>query len=199
MKAIFEFLKTIGPWGPLVISIIDGAGVPNPGGPDILLIWLSANRPEIAYLSAALSVVGSLLGNAVLFMLARKGGERYLEKRMHQPRGAKIRTWYQRYGLMTIFIPSLLPIPMPFKLFVVCAGALGVNPLAFVATLAAGRIPRYFGLAYLGHELGEKSSAWLRSHTWQFGEVALALIVFCFLLILIEGRYRNAKARADAS
>ena len=78
-----------------------------------------------------------------------------------------------RYGMVTVFISALLPIPfLPFKVFCACAGAMGVSRTRFMLVLAAARIPRYAGLAYLGANLGEHTSAWIQGHDWHMGAVA---------------------------
>ena len=73
---------------------------------------------------AALALAGSLIGCFILFYIARRGGEVYMAKYTSSGRGARFKTWFQHYGLLTIFIPALVPIPMPLKVFVICAGAL---------------------------------------------------------------------------
>ena len=35
---------------------------------------------------------------------------------------------FQHYGMLTVFISAISPIPMPMKLFVISSGALGVRP-----------------------------------------------------------------------
>jgi len=197
MKAFRAFLVSLGPWGMLVVALIDGIGVPNPGGPDILLTGLSIVQPEVAYFAAALTSAGSLLGSFVLFWLARKGGEKYLDRRLRGERALRLREWFRHYGLVTVFIPALVPFPMPLKAFILCAGASGVGFTPFLLTLAAGRIPRYFGLAWLGRNLGENSTQWLSEHRWHFAAAAATLFVFCYLLIKVVDRMRHAKPESD--
>jgi uncharacterized membrane protein YdjX (TVP38/TMEM64 family) len=93
--------------------------------------------------------------------------------------------WFQRYGLITVFIPGLLPLPfLPFKLFAACAGATCVPRWRFFLVLLVARIPRYFLLAYLGQQLGENSTAWLKSHGWHLA--ALAALLFLSLYALVR-------------
>ena len=92
----------------------------------------------------------------------------------------------QRYGLVTVFIPALVPLPfLPFKAFAACAGAMGVSRWRFLGVLAVGRILRYAGLAYLGVKLGtvENSKAWVKAHTWHMVFVAAAIFLFFYLLL----------------
>ena len=169
MRHLREVLISWGPLGLLIWAALESTGIPNPGGTDLLLLILSAAKPSQAMLCAALAVTGSLIGTIVLFEIARKGGEKFLARYTSRGRGARFRGWFQRYGVLTVFMSALVPVPvLPFKAFVVCAGALGVSRSRFVAVLAAGRIPRYAGLAYLGAKLGESDAAlaWIKSHTW---------------------------------
>jgi len=196
MSSVLELLKTWGPLGALLIALIDGIGLPNPGGPDYLVLFLAWTHPQSAWLSAALATAGALAGSLGLFWMARKGGERYLEQKARGPRAMKFRGWFQRYGLVTVFIPALVPvIPLPMKAFVILAGALGVRPLVFLAVMAAGKIPRFFFFAWLGKSLGEHSAQWLKDHRWHFLLAALLLAAVLFLLVRLSGRQKQAEAQ----
>jgi membrane protein DedA with SNARE-associated domain len=184
VKRFTDALIALGPAGVFLFAILDGAGVPTPGGLDALLIFLSAQRPEAAYLMAALTLVGSLIGCFILFYIARRGGEAYLSRHTLSPRGARFRAWFQHYGLLTVFIPALVPIPMPLKIFVICAGALGISPWAYLRVLLAARIPRYLAMAYLGSQLGTQSWAWLKAHALHM--LAFAVVLFLFLYLLVK-------------
>lgn len=189
MKSFLELLKTWGPFGALLIAFIDGIGLPNPGGPDYLVLFLAWTHPDSAWLSAVLATLGALSGSLGLFWIARKGGEKYLERKASGPRAMKFRGWFRRYGLITVFIPALVPvIPLPMKVFVICAGALGVHPAAFLAAMAAGKIPRFLFFAWLGKSLGEHSTQWLKDHRWHFLAGAAALGLLLYLLVKLADR-----------
>src|SRR5271168_4514592 len=127
MRHFRDVLISWGPWGLLVLATVESLGIPNPGGTDIALILLTIARPQDAWWCAAMAVIGSLAGSAVFFEVIQRGGERYLAERTASGRGARFRAWFLRYGLITVFIPALLPIPLlPFKFFAACAGAMGV-------------------------------------------------------------------------
>jgi membrane protein YqaA with SNARE-associated domain len=197
MKSIAQILLAWGLPGTLLIGIIDGAGLPNPSGPDIALVLYCSQRPDNAFIAAALAVAGSLIGSAILFLLARKGGEMFLERHTMSARGKRWRRWFQNYGLITVFIPGLIPFPMPLKIAVVCAGGLGIPLRSFLVVLAAARIPRYFAIAYLGQKLGEESHKYLDQHKWDFALIALGLVAFSFLLIKASDYMRARRAAAN--
>jgi len=194
MNEFLETLKALGPLGVLIVAFIDGIGLPNPGGPDYLLLFLAWKQPQNAYLSAFLCLIGALTGTFGLFWIARKGGQRYLDAHASGPRALKFRAWFKRYGLVTVFIPALIPmVPLPMKVFVICAGAFAVNPATFFAVVAAAKTPRMFGLAYLGKSLGENSTQWLKDHRWHFAAGALLLALFLFVLVKLADRYHTRR------
>ncbi|MDP9170918.1 MAG: hypothetical protein M3N54_09905, partial [Acidobacteriota bacterium] len=104
---------------------------------------------------------------------------------------AKFRQWFKRYGLITVFVPALLPIPLPLKLFVISAGVLGTSGAQFAAVLITARILRYFGEAWLGIRLGRDSTRFLTGHAWQFVSAAAALFLVLYGFVLIRERVRS--------
>ena len=197
MKALFATLIAWGPLGLFLFAIIDGAGVPTPNGLDFLLLLLTINRPAYAYWFAACTLAGSMIGCTILYFMARKGGEASLKKYRERPRFVKLEEWFQRYGLLTIFIPALLPIPLPLKFFILCAGVFEVRLPVLWGVLLAARIPRYFALAYLGSELGNHSFEWLKAHTWHLIGFAVGLFAFLYLLIRVSDRGRSSSGGDD--
>lgn len=191
MKALVATLIAWGPLGLFLFALVDGIGFPTPNGLDAALLLLTINRPSFAFGFAALTLIGSAIGCMILFSFARKGGEASLKKYRSKPRFVKLEEWFQRYGLLTIFIPALLPIPLPLKFFILCAGVFEVRPLVFLGVLLAARIPRYFLLAYLGSQLGSQSFQWLKQHTWHLVGFAAGLFLFLYLLIRLADRNRK--------
>jgi membrane protein DedA with SNARE-associated domain len=192
MHHLGQVLISWGPIGLLILATLESAGPPTPAGTDFVLVFLTAARPSVWLLCALLTTVGSLTGSAIFFEVVRRGGEKFLTKYTSRGRGARFRGWFQRYGLLTVFVSALLPVPiLPFKVFVTCAGAMGVRRLRFMLVLAAARIPRYLGLAFLGSQLGEESWPWVKSHMWQMFAVAVFLFASLYLVIRWADRTRG--------
>jgi membrane protein YqaA with SNARE-associated domain len=184
LRKLAAALQAWGPGGAFLIALLDSAAVPLPGGVDALLILTSVTNADLAYLTAGLCVLGSAIGSMFLFYLARKGGAVYLNRHTQSARARRFRQWFDDYGLVTVFIPTLVPIPgLPMKVFVLSAGALGVKPLSFLLTVLAGRVPRYFALAALGRAMGNDAPAWLADHKWHLVLGALALGAVLMLLV----------------
>ena len=163
MKHLIQTLIAWGPQGLLLLALADSAGVPIVGGVDALLIAVSMQRPDLAYWAAACAIVGSLLGCAILFAIARKGGQVFLARYIAQGRGKKLHSWFERYGLITVFIPAASFIPLPMKIPIFCAGALRVGWTEFLGVVLAARLLRYFSLAYLAQRYGGATVQFLKA------------------------------------
>jgi membrane protein YqaA with SNARE-associated domain len=155
-----------------------------------MLVLIAVQRPEVAWLCASLAVLGSVLGNTVLFWTARRGGRRFMSAATPQGRSGRFREWFRRYGLVTVFVPALVPIPLPLKVFVISAAVTGTSFSEFLGVILLARSFRYFGAAWLGVRLGTGSGAFLKSHTLDFTVVALLLFVGLYGWIRWKDRRR---------
>ena len=114
-----------------------------------------------------------------------------MEKAAPEGKAAQFQNWFRQYGILTVFIPALIPIPMPLKLFVISAGILGTATGELVAVMFTARLLRYFGEAWLGVTVGHQSTAFLKSHMWNFIAGAAILFVGLYLLLLFRERVRR--------
>ncbi|HXE63739.1 MAG TPA: VTT domain-containing protein [Bryobacteraceae bacterium] len=185
-----QILVAWGPLGVLLLSILDSSGVPVAGAFDALLILIAIERPSTAWWCAGIAIIGSSIGNVILFTLSRRGGRQFQARPPEEGRTKRFRAWFLRYGLLTIFIPAMIPIPMPMKLFVITAGVLGTPMGEFLAVIVSARSIRYFGEVWLGVRLGRESSGFLKVHAWQF--IGSAIALFAFLYGLMVWRHRTA-------
>ena len=160
---------------------------------DVLLFGVAWKSPELGWLTAGLATLGSLVGNLALFQAARTGGRRW-GKVPAPDKPQKFRRWFQRFGLVTVFIPAVVPfIPLPLKIFVVSAGVLHTSFPHFVAVIFVARVLRYFGEAWLGMRMGEEGAkTFLRSNAWTMVAVLAGLAVVFFVLIRLNDRRRQA-------
>jgi len=155
------------------------------GGVDAVIVLVAVLNRSQAYLAASSAIIGSFVGSLILFLIARKGGEEYHRRHTSSPRGDKLRVWFHEYGLLTVFVPAIVPIiPLPLKIFIISAGALEESPLMFSLVLLAARIPRYLFLAWLGSRLGHDTLPFLRQHIWEL--VFLASVLFAALYFVVR-------------
>jgi membrane protein DedA with SNARE-associated domain len=191
LRHLTDALVAWGPAGILFLSILDSSGVPVAGVFDAFLILIAVERPSSAWLCAALGVVGSMVGNVILFSASHRGGRRFMNKAAPEGKAARFREWFKRYGMVTVFVPALIPIPLPMKLFVISAGVMGTSMMEFFPVVLIARTLRYFGEAWLGRTLGRESTSYLKSHAWIFGASAVGLFAALYGFILLRDRRRR--------
>ncbi len=158
------FALALGGPGLFIIALLDSSLLSFPEVVDLLLMGLVIQHKERVVYYALLSTLGSIAGCFVLYAIARKGGEAFLRRRFaghHIDRALRL---FQKYGLLAVAIPSILPPPVPFKIFVFAAGVARVPPLEFLAAVAIGRGVRYFGEAFLALWYGEAAIAFLKEN-----------------------------------
>ena len=194
LKSIAEALNAYGPAGLFVIGVVDSMGVPLPAAMDVLLITMAAKTPQVAYVAATAATIGSIIGNMVLFRTARYGVRKLAGDEAPEGKRQKFRLWFERYGLLTVFVPAVTPIvPLPLKVFVASAGAMRTPTSRFLAVVVLARVIRYYGEAYLGLRLGADARLFLTHNAWNIGGFALGLA------LALAGLYRwYYRRRAEA-
>jgi membrane protein YqaA with SNARE-associated domain len=158
------FALTLGGPGLFIIAFLDSSLLSFPEVVDLLLMGLVIQHKERVLYYALLSTLGSIAGCLVLYGIARKGGEAFLRRRFagrHVDRALRL---FQKYGLLAVAIPSILPPPVPFKIFVFAAGVARVPLHEFLIAVAIGRGIRYFGEAFLALWYGEVAIGFLKQH-----------------------------------
>ena len=164
LKWIEGLALALGGPGLFILSFLDSSFLSFPEVTDILIIVLVTKHPERFLWYTALPTIGSVMGCYVLYALARRGGETFLRKRMHARHVEKAFTVFRKYGLLAVAIPSILPPPVPFKMFVLAAGAARVKPMDFLIAVTIGRGVRYFGEGLLALWYGQWAIDLLNEH-----------------------------------
>lgn len=178
------WLQNYGPWGIFALATIDSAGVPLPTAADFMLLTIGITGLEqAAYFAAFMAFIGSLIGNILLFQMVRQG-KRLVTKEEAAP--GRFQRWFRQYGLLTVFVPAVVPLlPLPLKIFVISAAALGTPFNRFVAVITTARVIRYFGLAYLALQLGADAEGFLRRNAWTMAGVVIGI---AFVLYFVTRR-----------
>lgn len=187
-KAFLTALIAWGPTGLLILAALDSAGLPIVGGVDLLLVNIAAARPSSAVAAALCAIAGSMVGSVFLFGIARKGGEVMLSRYIASKQGARLHRWFERYGMITVFIPALSPLPLPMKIPVFCAGALRVRLAKFTAVVLAARSLRYAALAFFGMRYGARTILYLRQHLLLVSLFALSLAALAVIVLQLHER-----------
>lgn len=177
----FHWVAHLGMPGVFAVSAIDATVIPLaiPGSTDLLLLWLISHGTNPWGLVGC-AVAGSMLGAYTTWKLGKKGGEagikRYVPKRYQE----RVRGWSQRHPILAVFVPPLLPPPIPLWPFLLVAGALGVSFRRFIAAFTCGRTLRYGFVGWIAAQYGRKAVGfWAALDKWS----APILVVFSALTV----------------
>ena len=162
-----------------IISFTEASFFPIP--PDILLIplCLGAVRKAIffATICSITSVMGGLAGYGIGYF-AWDGLQEYFYQFVPgftEEKFSKIAVWYEEWGWPLVFLAGFSPIP--YKIFTISSGVLGMALLPFTIASGVSRSARFFLVALLIAKFGEPMKEKIDKH---FNMLAL---VFGILLI----------------
>lgn len=189
------FALALGAPGLFVVAILDSSILTLPEINDLLVVLLVTRHKARFALYAGAATAGSIVGSLFLFTIGRKGGEAVLHKRFSVERSARAMAFIEKYGLLAIIIPSLLPPPMPFKMFVLLSGVARMSFARFITAVAIGRGTRYFGEGLLALRYGDQTMAFIHEHSWTVGIVLAVALTVGLVVYVVAGRANAAKGR----
>jgi len=192
--ALQAFALALGAPGLFVIGFLDSSFVPLPELNDLLLVFMVTTHKSRMPLYAATAVLGSLAGCLVLYYIGRSGGAALVNRRFSSGRVSRSMAVLQRYGVISVLVPCLLPPPAPFKIFMLLAGVAGISVGRFTIAILVGRMIRFFGLGFLALRFGDAAMELLRERG---DTVAYGLIGFLLAAVGIYILWTKARARKD--
>ena len=138
---ILALLKPLGAWGVLGFAAVDSAllGMPL----DAIVAGYAWSNPNRFLLYSLMAAAGSALGSIIIYLIGYEGGELFLVKRIGRERFDRIRASFERHEFWAIMLPSMLPPPTPFKLFVLSAGVAEMSFTRFLSAIFVGRFIRF--------------------------------------------------------
>jgi membrane protein YqaA with SNARE-associated domain len=184
-------LLALGIPGLFVIAFLDSAGIPLPGGADLVVMLLAWRSPAHLFPIAIVAAVGSVLGSLVLYRLAQTKGDAMMS-RVPKDKQDRVKEQFRRNDILAVVVAMLGPPPLPTKLFVLVAGVVGMDWRRFAAAVFAGRLVRFLGEAYLAVKLGDRAAETLTEHYPSIaGALAAAVLVYLLLRRFGRGRRPN--------
>jgi membrane protein YqaA with SNARE-associated domain len=174
LPAILKF----GLFGAGAVALLDSSSIPVPM--DLLIagwVWKDQSRFLLYCLMAAF---GSAIGGLVPYMLGRAGGELFLLKRVNRERYDKLRIRFEKQEFLAMAIPSALPPPTPWKLFVFAAGVFEMPVLPFMLSVFCGRLVRWLILSALVLKLGPGAVGVVQRHALSALLVVIGLAALGF-------------------
>ena len=160
---IYGFALSLGGPGLFASAYLDSSFISLPQINDILVVLMATQNKAFMPYYVAMATLGSIAGCYTIYVIAEKGGETFLRKRLHRGHIERALNLYKRHGLLALMVPALLPPPAPFKLFVLAAGLAEVRPLQFVLAVGLARGARYLALGVLSIYYGDAALELMRT------------------------------------
>jgi membrane protein YqaA with SNARE-associated domain len=181
---IWGLLKPLGIWGAFGIAAVDAAFLGLPLDP-VIASYIYNDRTRFL-LYAIMAAAGSALGSLIFYAIGYKGGELLLQKRISPARFKKIRGSFEKREFWALMVPSMLPPPAPFKLFVLSAGVFEMHFSQFLLAIFCGRMVRFLVLSlitvFFGPHVVSFAGVLLHRHLALTLGTAAAVIVFAYVI-----------------
>jgi len=190
---IQAFALALGAPGLFVVALLDSSILSLPEIADLLVIWMVVQHKDRLVLYALGATLGSMAGCLGLYYIGIKGGDALVRKRFHSATVDRALAAFRRYGVMAVLIPSVLPPPAPFKVFVLMAGIADIRVAQFALAVGIGRGTRYFVEALLALWYGEQAIAFLHEHAATASLAAAGILAAAFAGYIVWSRARRRR------
>jgi len=157
-QAIISLVDKYGLLAVLVLMTVESCGIPFPSEVVMPVAGILAAQGHMALIPAILAgTAGNLIGSLIAYALAARFGTavvlgpgRWIGlSRRHLELATR---WFQRFGLLAVFIGRLLPAVRTYISFP--AGLARVDLPRFALLTVAGALPWSAALTVVGYELG---------------------------------------------
>jgi membrane protein YqaA with SNARE-associated domain len=175
---ILPALVKLGFPGVAVLAMFDSGAIPVPI--DAILAVYIWNDKSHFWVYPLLAAAGSAIGGLLPYWIGRGGGELYLRKHVNHQKFDDLRNRFENKEFVAVLVPSMLPPPTPWKVFVFAAGVFEMRVRSFLIAVFLGRIVRWMTLAVLVLELGPEAVGLVAHH-------ATAVVAAVATLVLLAG------------
>jgi len=165
-----------------LLSVAESSFFPIP--PDVMLLPMCLAQPNRVWRLAGITTIGSVLGGVIGYaigayafgfiepVLADSG---YMNSYLHAVR------WFEEWGFWAIFVAGFSPIP--YKVFTIAGGAMGMALLPFVVASFIGRGARFYLLALLIRVFGHTADSLVRKHMDRIGWIMVGMILIGIIVL----------------
>lgn len=168
------------------VSFFEAIVFPIP--PEVMLAPMSLAQPKRAYWFATISLMASMLGMFVGYAIGHFAIELampLLERFGYAAQFEEIKRQAAENGFWLLLLAGFTPVP--FKVFTLASGAIGMPLLPFFFGALIGRGKRVYLVAWAIRLGGRKAEAMLRKHIEPIGWIALVLLAAAIAYLVFSG------------
>jgi membrane protein DedA with SNARE-associated domain len=189
-------IASLGGPGVLLVAVADSSFLSIPEGNDLLIVVLSTGGSwaNMAYY-VCMTVIGSVTGCFLLYSVGRRGGNPLLRRRFSEQQIERAEKLFKKFGILTIIVPSIIPPPMPFKIFVLSAGVFRVRLAEFLTAVIIGRSIRYAMWGILAVLYGNSVKLYMQQNLREIGMILFGVFVIGVATAIFFYTRRMKRAR----
>ena len=164
------------------LSFAESSFFPIP--PDVMLAPMTLAKPERAWRFALVTTIASVLGGIagyLIGMFAFELVEPLLHRAGYWQRYLDAREWFAVWGVWLVFLAGFSPIP--YKIFTITAGVVGMVFFPFVVASFVGRGARFFLVAWLMRMGGSRMEGILKQYIDRIGWLMVIVVVIGYFLL----------------
>ncbi len=169
-----------------LLSFIESFILPFPP-PDVMLAPMSLARPNRALYFATLTLVASVVGGIVGYLIGMFGydlAQPYIESWGYQAVFDKATNWFSIWGFWAVLVAGFSPVP--YKIFTISAGVLNLAFLPFILASLVGRGARFYLVALLLAKFGPSIEKKLLKYIEQIGWAVVVLLCLAIIFYSLK-------------
>jgi len=142
----------------------------------LMLLPMTLAQQDKAWRLALITLIFSVLGGIVGYLIgwgAFEIIEPYLSH--HAEKLATAKAWFAEYGVWIVLMAGFSPVP--YKVFTLTAGSLGMPFIPFVLASVVGRASQFFLIAFLAKKLGPTMEPKIRQYVEILGWLCVVLVL----------------------
>lgn len=166
-------------WYLAALSFAESSFFPVP--PDVMLAPMTLARPAQAWRLALLTTAASVLGGIAGYLIgvfAFEVIQPWIVEFGYETTYSRAVAWFREWGVWAVFLAGFSPIP--YKIFTIAAGALGMAFPPFLLASAVGRGARFYLVAGLIKRGGPRMAEQLRRYVDVMGWTLVALCLVAY-------------------
>jgi membrane protein YqaA with SNARE-associated domain len=168
-------------WFLGVLSFAESSFFPIP--PDVMLAPMSLAKPHRAWWYATITTVTSVLGGVFGYVIGVFFFDLiapWLQTSRYWDSFQLAKAWFMDWGFWAVLIAGFSPIP--YKVFTIAAGVVGMPLLPFVLASLVGRGGRFYLVAGLMRWGGSRMEQMLERYVDRLGWAMVVIIVIALVI-----------------